>query len=82
LAFSLVSLGFTRDKLFLWASKEMNSEAFSYAKNTVLKFLRQDGIGRMDRNEYNKTCTKIENTNLKASGRMLSFEFTDNLKVI
>jgi hypothetical protein len=48
LAFSLVSLGFTRDKLFLWASKEMNSEAFSYAKNIVLKFLRQDGIGRMD----------------------------------
>jgi hypothetical protein len=48
LAFSLVSRGFTRDKLFLWASKEMNSEAFSYAKNTVLKFLRQDGLGRMD----------------------------------
>jgi hypothetical protein len=36
----------------------------------------------MDRNECDITCTKIENTNLKASGRMLSFEFTDNLKVI
>jgi hypothetical protein len=24
---------------FLWASKEMNSEAFSYAKNTALKLL-------------------------------------------
>jgi hypothetical protein len=49
----------------------MNSEAFSCTKNTVSKFLRQFGVGRMDRNEYNITCTKIENTNLKASGLLV-----------
>jgi hypothetical protein len=48
LAFSLVSRGFTRDKLFLWASKEMNSEAFSCAKNTGSNNPKQDGFGRMD----------------------------------
>jgi hypothetical protein len=55
LVFSLVSLGFTRDKLFLWASKEMNSEAFSCAKNTASKFLRQERLGRIDTLKYRYT---------------------------
>jgi hypothetical protein len=33
---------------FLWASKEMNSEAFSCTKNTVSKNLKQEVIGGMD----------------------------------
>jgi hypothetical protein len=44
MAFSLVSLGFTRDKLFLWASKEMNSVAFSCAKTNVSDFLGKTGL--------------------------------------